>query len=310
MKEQRSKLKNTERTSKLDNIEVYKAKSNEDVIRFYANEYEYVEAIDNHDGTMRIRQGNEKDDEKDKKDDKAKEKSEGLLSYVKKEPKVVVGIILICGIITLLMVGITMFLAFVINNLLISLLLIDFLFFIFSIVLIMFFEYTETSKSAKSKHSAEHMMVTFLEKNSRLPKDIDETKNISRFSSRCGSQEKTIELTMTFVECFITTILTIIVISNFKCENNILEFCILLAVYLLINILVRRLMVKYKIFNFLINPIQKGLNIIIQCCNTTKKVRDEDIIMAYCVAVYYIILVYPEFYSEEATKKLSSYCKD
>jgi hypothetical protein len=56
---------------------------------------------------------------------------------------------------------------------------------------------------------------------------------------------------------------------------------------------------KYNKLDFIIKPIQKVLNIIVQCSNTTKKVDDNDIIMAYCAAREWLKIVYPEFYNEE-----------
>lgn len=65
----------------------------------------------------------------------------------------------------------------------------------------------------KSKHSAEHMMVNFLEINKRLPKNIEEVKKYSRFSSECGSRKLIEGIVEELIRSIIATVLTIFFIK-------------------------------------------------------------------------------------------------
>lgn len=56
---------------------------------------------------------------------------------------------------------------------------------------------------------------------------------------------------------------------------------------------------KYKNLEFIINYIEDILNYIVQCANTTKNVKDKDLVLAYYAAKYWLKVVYPEFYSED-----------
>ena len=175
-----------------------------------------------------------------------------------------------------------------------------------SVFLIGFMEYKTTSQSQKSKHSAEHMMCNFLEKNCRLPKNFQEIKNTSRFCKTCGSKKKTIEITQTVVEnissVLITAILVVIIFAVIFHNTENISDIILCIAYLVTFSTVYFINVKLTekgVYNFIINPIQLGCNYFLQCCNTTKNVKDTDLLLAFYAAKVWLSIVYPEFYSDE-----------
>lgn len=72
-------------------------------------------------------------------------------------------------------------------------------------------KFKNTPKSLKSKHSAEHMVVNFLEINMRLPKNAEEVKSYSRFSKDCGSKQLVSDIAERFVGNILAAIFAVIV---------------------------------------------------------------------------------------------------
>ena len=62
--------------------------------------------------------------------------------------------------------------------------------------------------------------------------------------------------------------------------------------------MVGKVIIMYGVLDFVIKPTKKVLTNIAQCANTTSKVKDRDIILAYSVAKPWLQVVYPEFYNE------------
>ena len=54
-----------------------------------------------------------------------------------------------------------------------------------------------------------------------------------------------------------------------------------------------------KCLYFLIKPLKRLYNYAGQLGNTTRKVQDEDLKLAYSVCSVWIYLVYPEFYKDD-----------
>ena len=71
----------------------------------------------------------------------------------------------------------------------------------------------------------------------------------------------------------------------------------------LVGVLIR----NYGLFGFVINPIKRALTNIAQCGNTTKNVKDKDILLAYRVASVWMQVVYPEFYKKDEDVFMKNY---
>lgn len=293
--EERSKTGTTFRLSDegKPKITVPMASSTENDIRFYLNDADYIKATNVKDKIIvervEILKG-------------TTEKKISLLEDIKNNKRfcllsVVVALSFIL-VVALMQVGITV----LIGNIIFSSLWFLFAFPMCYVLLIGFMEYKITTPSIKSKHSAEHMMVNFLEKNCRLPKNLQEIRSTSRFNKKCGSRYKTLELMqpaiIMIVSIVISTVILTIIFHNTKNINGI----VLTVMSIITSLVVYFINVKLAekgLYNFIVNPIQLGLNYFLQCCNTTNKVKDSDILLAFYAAKFWMKIVYPEFYSND-----------
>ena len=143
-------------------------------------------------------------------------------------------------------------------------------------------------------------MVNFLETNKRLPKNIDEVKKSSRFSSKCGSRELITGISENFIRGIIASVFAVLYIaieSHFSSYSTTNE-TVPILIYYFVRFLVKKAITKYNAFKFIINHIEKVLINIVQCANTTSKVKNKDIFLAYCSARSWLQFVYPQFYNE------------
>lgn len=280
-------------------IKVIKASSTENDIRFYLNDTHYIKATNGGDKVIV-----EWDEDEIPKETTEEKKS--FLEDIKANKKIFlqsVGIaLLIVFVVTLMQVVISA----LIGNSIASSLCFLLVWPICLVLLIGGMEYKTTPQSAKSKHSAEHMMCNFLEKNCRLPKNFQEIKSTSRFNKNCGSRKKTIaitEATIANIVSFIGTgiVLAIVLTVIFHNTENIndIAFIVISIVTFFIVYAINLKLAEKGLYNFIVNPIQLGLNYFMQCCNTTKKVKDIDILLAFYAAKVWVSIVYPEFYSDE-----------
>lgn len=241
-----------ERLKKERKIIVYKADSTEQEIRFFVNENQFVKATEEGDYIVVETGINSETDSK---------KSFVEFVEIVKEHKKIFAIVLFCLIlfclVHLLIASFVPMIALISFGILLP---------IFTILEIGILEYGRTTFLERSKHSAEHMMINFLEANLRLPKNIQEIKSVSRFSKSCGSRFITVDLV-----------------------KNTIPYIISLLEALICTVILS------QIENF----INQGLNYSFQCCNTTKKVRQEDIIVAFYAAKHWLKIVYPEFFSDD-----------
>lgn len=158
-----------------------------------------------------------------------------------------------------------------------------------------------TNRETRSKHSAEHMMCNFLNTNRRLPTSMEEIKKASRFTDYCGTRRIAITLVDGSIRNIIAITLTCIISLLLKniIPNNIMDTIIIFLVYMPTFFLTE----KSKIISILVNvttvPIKRALNRFLQHCNTSKNVKNDDIIIAYLAARQWMKLVYPEFYDKE-----------
>lgn len=276
------KKRNISKSKASENI-VFRASSSENEIRFYIHAEVYIVARENKDGRLVV-----KIEEKQKK-----EKNSKSINEIIKDKKHLLNTLML--IILLLIISITFLVIVVIltKDFFISCFLFFFLVFFCRVTSVIICEYKFTTPSRKSKHSAEHMLVNFLNNNKRLPKSMSEIRKTSRFSINCGSRKKI----QGCLEEFIMSTVSLLAFSfymNFieqKCENTIIMFIIVGIISLCIWTLISQCGI--------IKPILNVLNIIVQCSNTTKNVQDNDIQLAYYAAKYWLQIVYPQFYSED-----------
>ncbi|MDO5557180.1 MAG: hypothetical protein Q4G05_02930 [Clostridia bacterium] len=266
-----------------DEVIIFHASSLEDEIRFYLNDTQYFVASETEDAcVVKLKEEGEEEEEK---------KHDSVFSIIKENIRILSTIIVIC---LLTLTGLS-YLEVFIDNVLIYLIIIYLVCFILIIVCATIVEFMSTNFKLKSKHSAEHMAVNFLEINKRLPRDIGEIKKMSRFSADCGCRHYLKDVEVNFISSMLTTLILIVIcamLPNFI-PSYIIDI-ILIITFFILSSLIGKIIKKYELFNFIIKPINKILVNIMQCANTTKKVKDKDIILAYSVAKYWLQIVYPE----------------
>ena len=299
--EQKITIKPIKESKDTDKLTVDLASSLENEIRFYFNDRQYFVARDNNDGTFSI------SCEEEPEIEKIQHNEDFILTIIRKNinDKAFKKFLVLASIITLAIVSlvtiILILLAMVIKNALVYLLFVNFIFFSSQIILVMIDEYIGTSHSLRSKHSAEHMMVNFLEKNKRLPRNMKEIRAASRFSANCGSRKKIRYAVEDFTTNILAIIISIIIISfiNQVFKDKIIISILFIVIYIAIYCYTWKLINEHKKFKFITKPIEKIFNNIVQCSNTTRKVKDFDIKLAYYAAWCWIQVVYPQFYSKE-----------
>lgn len=278
-----------------EKLVVAHASSFKDEIRFYVNEKQYVSATEKDDEGISVELWEEVKKEVPKK---AKTKKE---SMTKENFKVFLKLFSLLGLIMATLMMVAIIISVLVKSFLVYLISINIAFFAFDIIRVVILETRITHPSLKSKHSAEHMMVNFLETNKRLPKNMQEIKKSSRFSYECGSRRLIQGIAEEFLAKILATIIAVISSSIYLTffDNLIIDLIIFLSVYFLTIFISYRLLRKHGKMGFLVNPIKKVLTIIAQCGNTTKKVEEKDIYLAYCAAKEWMKIVYPEFYNED-----------
>ena len=292
--EERNKVISIIKSNDPEKLVVFHAASLQNEIRFYLNDTQYLAAVEGEEGcTIRLEEEKEEEDNKKSKKSKISEIRENLKEFLK-----LFSIILEISILGFIGV---FYLGKIIDNILVFLIIMNIIYFIINIVKVVIKETMETAPKLKSKHSAEHMMVNFLEINKRLPKSIEEVKKSSRFSPKCGSGELIKGIAEELIRSIVATIFTVIVsvvVSHFS-SNSATFVIVFLATYFLVKFVVGKAITNGAL-SFMVKPIKKVLTNIAQCANTTSKVKvkDKDIILAYSVARTWLQVVYPEFYNE------------
>ncbi len=288
--EERNKVTSIFKSNDPEKLVVFHAASLQNEIRFYLNDTQYLTAVECEEGCS-IRLEEEREEEGDKK---------SKISIIKENLREFIKLFsIIIGISILGFIGV-LYLSKRIDSILVYLIIMNIIYFVINIVNVVIMETMETAPAIKSKHSAEHMMVNFLEINKRLPKNIEEVKKSSRFSPECGSRELIKGIAEELIRSIVATIFTVIVsiiVSHFS-SNSVTNVIVFLSTYFLTKFVVGKAITKYGALNFIIKPIKKVLTNIAQCANTTSKVKDRDIILAYSVAKPWLQVVYPEFYNE------------
>lgn len=144
--------------------------------------------------------------------------------------------------------------------------------------------------STKSKHAAEHKAINILEKKQRLPKDLDEMKEITRFHRDCGTEEDKISY-----EDYAKEILKalsyllfsfIVLIIGERIEISLLMFLLSIIV---IRVLLYALLLKH--FTFIISKL-------FQIATTIKNPEESDLKLVYHLAQEWMKEEYPEYFQE------------
>lgn len=275
-----------------EELVVFHAASLQEQIRFYLNDTLYISAVECDEGCW-IELGDESEEKEESKKSTFALIKENLKEFIK-------FFSLVFGIVILTLAGL-FYLGTIIDNILIYLFIANIISLITSIVGVVVLESKKTAPCLKSKHSAEHMMVNFLEINKRLPKNMEEIKKYSRFSPKCGSRNLIGGIAENFIQSIITAIITVIVSEIVSClyDNPIVNLIVFLGTFYLVSFVAGRLIKKQQRMGFIIRPIKKVLTNIAQCATTTSKVKDKDIVLAYSVARAWVQVVYPEFYNQE-----------
>ncbi len=291
--EERNKVTSIIKSNDPEKLVVFHAASLQNEIRFYLNDTQYLVAVECEEGcTIRLEEEKEEEDNKKSKISVIRENLKEFLKLFS----------IIFGISILGFIGV-FYLSKIIDNILVFLIIMNIIYFIINILNVVIMETMETAPKVKSKHSAEHMMVNFLETYKRLPKSIEEIKKSSRFSPECGSRELIEGIAEELIRSIVATIFTVIVsvvVSHFSSNSatSATYAIMFLATYFLVKFVVGKAITKYGALNFIVKTIKKVLTNIVQCANTTSKVKDKDIILAYSVARPWLQVVYPEFYNE------------
>lgn len=272
---------------------VFRASSLENQIRFYINEDTYFVAEETKDKKFSL----------DLRKSVPDQNSESKLSFKNKLKNLLnaLPLIILSSAVVAVITGFFLFLATFINSTLLCVFIFNIVWLTAKMICVLVLETKTTSPSLKSKHSAEHMMVNFLEKYKRLPKSIEELKKSSRFASDCGSRK----IIKGFTEDFLSFLFggIILIIADYflssLLENIIVYTIILVLIYILGYFLSSIVLKKCKKIQFVVGAIENLLNNIVQCANTTKKVKDIDLVLAYFAAKAWMLHVYPEFYNEK-----------
>lgn len=270
-----------------DKLVVSHAVSTEEDIRFYINETQYFSATHDDNGyNVEFCTKKEKEEQVKTKFQKFKEN---------------LDIGLFCSVFILIVVSMCILLSVFIDSYVIFLFATSLLPIMIQMFFIVILEMRSVSKNLRSKHSAEHMMANFLETNQRLPRSIEEVKSASRFCEDCGTRKLisgNSELFFSKLSAFIVSIIASGICNHFS-DNKIIHLTVVSVTFCLVSIVARIILDKYKKTEKLTEPLTIACSKLIQRINTTSKVKDRDIILAFCAARAWLELVYPEYCTED-----------
>lgn len=171
--------------------------------------------------------------------------------------------------------------------------------------LIITIDIEENNEKIRSKHSAEHMMINFLETNKKLPRTVEEVKKYSRFSKNCGCKLLFEGFVESLMSILLSTIISGLVVAIIRIlfkipSNNVTNIFNILFIIFDVTLYIKMVIVKKDgLLTELAEKIKTKLSLFFQRFCTTKNVRDEDIILAYFAAKPWIQIVYPEFYNAD-----------
>jgi predicted signal transduction protein with EAL and GGDEF domain len=264
---------------------VYQATSLKNQIRFYVNKTQFFSATECAGGCL-VQFGDENDDN-------------SKISIIEELKRFMIFFFMGIGMFASC-IALIMYLSEILQNLPLIIFTEIVIFFIGTLLNIVICEAMATPFCLKSKHAAEHMMVNFLESNKRLPKNMEELKKCSRFAPGCSSRELIEGIPVEFTRSMIGIIAATIIggIVELLFHTSIVATTIIVT-YLLVRFVAGKAITKAHKFKCIIIPMRRVLTHIAQYANTTRKVKDEDLILAYYVARKWLQAVYPEYYDEK-----------
>lgn len=168
------------RASNPEELIVFHASSLQNEIRFYLNDTQYITAIERDKENISVEIGEEVEQEE--------ENQKSTLTIIKENFKEFFKLFSVLILILTALLAVLFVINFLIDNILIYLITMNIMLFMYSIISTVILETKSIHSTLKSKHSAEHMMVNFLENNKRLPQNMQEVRKSSRFSTDCGSR--------------------------------------------------------------------------------------------------------------------------
>lgn len=141
----------------------------------------------------------------------------------------------------------------------------------------------------KSKHTAQHKIIHYIEKLQKLPNDIKQIKKMSRFEKACGYEEEKKrykEYANNILKAF--SIFSILIFVFFIEENTGI-FLLLLSYWV----------IRFLLYRTVLSPLSTILNIFFQLASTTRKPDEKDLMLAWIVAKEWMKEEYPEYFQED-----------
>lgn len=168
-----------------------------------------------------------------------------------------------------------------------------------------------SSQNIKSKHSAEHMLINFIRIHKRLPRNIKEIKKYYRFSLTCGSSHDVSGMAETFISTLIGIMFSFVIntIIIFMFGDSYIVFIITMMVYIITSITIAILIEKRpNLLKKIVTPLRNMLIVINQVTLTTRKVKHDDIILAYIVARDWVLMKCPEIFKDDDYYNIVEMC--
>lgn len=298
----RIKLENIEKIFCCKNeVSPIRATSGEKSIKFYFNETQYVEAFCEE---RKIKCELIEEIEAKKSNDKLNF-LEFLINSLQKKDKVNIKLFVFLIFIT------HYIMLYYIKNAILICLLSDFAFWILITIMecinYKIIIYSDKRREINSKHSAEHKMINFMKKKKKLPNSINEIKKSSRFSIHCGTNNVYKEMSKIAIMFAIILVIGGII---FLILSNVFHSNLFIVIY---AILTYKLFFIYyrKIFNTqIVDVMSDMLDIVnghfLQYFNTSRKVKDEDLEIAFLSGKVWFVLTYPELCTQEQLDEVNN----
>ena len=273
-----------------DKVRVGKAMSLDDQIRFYLNDDLYVAATEEQNsGKYKISFGDESIEENDSGGHK-----KGKMRYQK--------LILLQVVSSLFIIIVAIMSIAIISNWRFSLFAPCFAVLLIGLTNSAILNLSCTSKKLRGKHSAEHMMIKYMEENNQIPTKLSEVRKYSPLNLSCGSRFNVETEAENFSLSLISIVITIVfsLMIQWIFNNPGLTLITAMLAYIILSFGIPILYRKNKnIFSQIVKPIKNTIILINQLTLTSRKVKDDDLLLAYLAARMWMMIVYPEFYDSE-----------
>lgn len=148
--------------------------------------------------------------------------------------------------------------------------------------------------SRKTKHSAEHMVVNFINNYHRLPICMSEIKQSSRIATICGVSQVANLLVWYLISVLVSLFVALLIVIS----TNDKTFFLAAAPITIILCIVSYFFIKFTKFDQMDKLVLK-VSFFLQQHLTTKEATNKDLLLAYTVANYWMRIVYKEFFTIE-----------